>query len=355
VVSDKKLFVSDHWESYVLSAQDYYPFGMSMPGRKHSGGTYRYGFNGKETDSETGIQDYGMRWYLPNIARFASVDPLTASYPELTPYQFASNRPIDGADLDGLEWSVKTINYANGWQKVEFKVHIKVVNSSKIVSDAEVLRTANEQWKKAVENTFSKIDMENKTDYMMSVEFEFLKPDEVSPDNDFYIDVVDEKTGANGKITTGRTNGGIGETNINRITIAGSVDGKPALQSPTIDFTVAHELGHSGGLKLPHDESLPADDPTVVKYKNHLINNNLMIQGDQDKDKNPMNSTGLTASQMQKIQETVIKKNPMIIERRRTNPGNTGVIQQVRVPNPNVQSENVNQNYEPNKKKSKVE
>jgi RHS repeat-associated protein len=64
-----------------------------MPGRTTEGGTYRYGFNGKETDQETGIQDYGMRWYLPNIARFPSVDPLTESYPFYTPYQFASNNP----------------------------------------------------------------------------------------------------------------------------------------------------------------------------------------------------------------------------------------------------------------------
>jgi hypothetical protein len=32
------------------------------------------------------------------------VDPLSPDYPELTPYQFASNRPIDGIDLDGLEY-----------------------------------------------------------------------------------------------------------------------------------------------------------------------------------------------------------------------------------------------------------
>jgi hypothetical protein len=36
-------------------------------------------------------------------ARFLSVDPLTKDYPELTPYQFASNTPIEGIDLDGLE------------------------------------------------------------------------------------------------------------------------------------------------------------------------------------------------------------------------------------------------------------
>jgi len=35
--------------------------------------------------------------------RFVSPDPLTKKYPELTPYQFASNTPIQAIDLDGLE------------------------------------------------------------------------------------------------------------------------------------------------------------------------------------------------------------------------------------------------------------
>jgi len=48
--------------------------------------------------------DYGNRIYNPGLGRFLSVDPLTKSYPMLTPYQFASNRPIDGIDLDGLEY-----------------------------------------------------------------------------------------------------------------------------------------------------------------------------------------------------------------------------------------------------------
>ena len=65
--------------------------------------TYRYGFNGKETDGETGWEDYGMRMYNPALARFFRVDPITYKYPELTPYQFASNTPIKGIDIDGLE------------------------------------------------------------------------------------------------------------------------------------------------------------------------------------------------------------------------------------------------------------
>ncbi|WP_339070285.1 RHS repeat-associated core domain-containing protein [Chitinophaga sp. 212800008-4] len=49
-------------------------------------------------------QDYGMRVYDPCVGRFLSVDPLFPKYPMLTPYQFASNRPIDRIDVDGLEF-----------------------------------------------------------------------------------------------------------------------------------------------------------------------------------------------------------------------------------------------------------
>ncbi len=50
------------------------------------------------------------------MARFLSVDPLTSSYPMLTPYQFASNRPIDGFDLDGLEYCYFMSNINNDGQ-----------------------------------------------------------------------------------------------------------------------------------------------------------------------------------------------------------------------------------------------
>ncbi|MBC7388115.1 MAG: hypothetical protein H7329_02795 [Opitutaceae bacterium] len=105
----------------------YYSFGMQMPGRKYNTVNYRYGFNGKEDDHDitNGGQDYGMRIYDKRLGRFLSVDPITQKFPELTPYQFASNRPIDGVDLDGLEyrsaadWTQKnTANYTFGWDDV---------------------------------------------------------------------------------------------------------------------------------------------------------------------------------------------------------------------------------------------
>ena len=93
---------------------------MVQSGRSFQDATgYRYGFNGKENDKEYGAggltQDYGFRMYNPSLGKFLSVDPLTSTYPMLTPYQFANSTPIQAIDLDGLEafyvhgtWSNKT-------------------------------------------------------------------------------------------------------------------------------------------------------------------------------------------------------------------------------------------------------
>ena len=99
----------DYYKPVVVSAQDYYPFGMEMPGRSTAlGALYRFGFNGKEADrnKEFGSlvhYDYGFRIYCAPCGRFLSVNPLKGSYPFYTPYQFAGNTPIQAVDLDGLE------------------------------------------------------------------------------------------------------------------------------------------------------------------------------------------------------------------------------------------------------------
>src|SRR5690606_4468651 len=84
-VSDKKEGVDttsdgnvDYYLADVVTANDYYPFGMLMPGRGYSASdAYRYGFNGKENDNEVkgegNQQDYGMRIYDPRLGKFLSV------------------------------------------------------------------------------------------------------------------------------------------------------------------------------------------------------------------------------------------------------------------------------------------
>ncbi len=91
----------------------------------------RFGFNGKENDNEVkgngSQQDYGMRIYDPRLGKFLSVDPLTKSYPMLTPYQFASNSPISGVDLDGLEFYYAANGSLLG--KIGTSTEVRVVNN----------------------------------------------------------------------------------------------------------------------------------------------------------------------------------------------------------------------------------
>jgi RHS repeat-associated protein len=74
---------ADFYEARVLSATDYYAFGMAMKERSFQSESYRYGFNGKENDTDWEVQDYGFRIYKPELGKFLSVDPLTPFAVEL--------------------------------------------------------------------------------------------------------------------------------------------------------------------------------------------------------------------------------------------------------------------------------
>jgi RHS repeat-associated protein len=73
--------------------------------------------------------DFRNRIYDPRIGKFLSVDALTNKFPELTPYQFASNTPIWAIDIDGLE--AFFIHGMNGspdqWRTKEFQEVAKTV------------------------------------------------------------------------------------------------------------------------------------------------------------------------------------------------------------------------------------
>jgi RHS repeat-associated protein len=66
---------------------------------------YRYGFNGKEHDSDPygqgNVYDYGFRIYDPRIGRFLSVDPKWRDFPSMSVYVFAADNPVYFIDVDG--------------------------------------------------------------------------------------------------------------------------------------------------------------------------------------------------------------------------------------------------------------
>ena len=94
----------------IRNISDYSPFGVLLKERTVESGFFRLGFQAQERDDEIHGEgnyiSFKYRGYDPRIGRFFAVDPLTATYPYLTPYQFASNSPIYLIELEGLEGKI---------------------------------------------------------------------------------------------------------------------------------------------------------------------------------------------------------------------------------------------------------
>ncbi|MCJ7932435.1 MAG: RHS repeat-associated core domain-containing protein [Chryseobacterium sp.] len=89
----------------ITDANDYYPFGMShlKTGNAFYGkGSYqKYKYNGKELQ-ETGMYDYGARFYMPDLARWGVVDPLAEKMTRHSPYNYGFDNPVRYTDPDGM-------------------------------------------------------------------------------------------------------------------------------------------------------------------------------------------------------------------------------------------------------------
>ena len=104
-LTDNKVPQTDGtYESVVVSASDYYPFGMAMGERTFSNESYRYGFNGQEQSDEldeNGNSYTAEFWqYDARIGRRWNVDPIDK--PWESSYATFSNNPIIFTDLLGL-------------------------------------------------------------------------------------------------------------------------------------------------------------------------------------------------------------------------------------------------------------
>ena len=111
----------------IEDTNDYYPFGLSFINGGASNfspsTTFKnYKYNGKELQ-ETGMYDYGARFYMPDIIRWGVIDNKAEKYTTESPYTYALNNPIRFIDPDGNEVycpSCKTeadwANYRGYWE-----------------------------------------------------------------------------------------------------------------------------------------------------------------------------------------------------------------------------------------------
>src|SRR5690606_39197699 len=90
----------------VVDSNDFYPFGMSFVRNEDEeakfgvGSYFNYKYNGKELQ-ETGMYDYGARFYMPDIGRWGVVDNYSELGHDRTHYGYVSNNPIKFIDPDG--------------------------------------------------------------------------------------------------------------------------------------------------------------------------------------------------------------------------------------------------------------
>jgi hypothetical protein len=109
-ITDKKLQVSTnttstaYFEADVQTVQDYYAFGMQMPGRIFNSSLYRYGAaNGQEKSTEIHENSYTAEFwqYDARLVRRWNVDPVKKAYE--SPFAAFGNNPIWLSDVNGAD------------------------------------------------------------------------------------------------------------------------------------------------------------------------------------------------------------------------------------------------------------
>ena len=114
-------YITDHLGStrMVVGSNDsiretinYYSFGSEMrmesPAQLNDDTKHPFRFTGKELDKLNGLNmyDFGARWYdVAGVPMWTSVDPLAEKNPNMTPYHFCHDNPLNRVDPDG-KWDV---------------------------------------------------------------------------------------------------------------------------------------------------------------------------------------------------------------------------------------------------------
>ncbi|MCQ2209920.1 MAG: hypothetical protein MJZ34_06475 [Paludibacteraceae bacterium] len=111
VISDE---TSATAEPAVVSLSDYYPFGMTEPGRSWNAGDYRFGYTGHEkgNDMAEGVYTTEYRLLDTRLGRWMSVDPLAGDFAWMSPYNYCGGNPIVMVDPYGM--STKVADNGNG-------------------------------------------------------------------------------------------------------------------------------------------------------------------------------------------------------------------------------------------------
>ena len=150
VISDE---ASDTNEPTVVSLSDYYPFGMTEPGRSWNSGDYRFGYTGheKENDLAEGVYTTEYRLLDTRLGRWLSVDPLFTEYPDMSSYNYCGGNPMVSVDPSGLFKIDYTDQKDNLTNKAIQQFELIVKNAEVFLDDdieISLLNNKTNEWEK---------------------------------------------------------------------------------------------------------------------------------------------------------------------------------------------------------------
>ena len=87
----------------IRQVTNYYPFGTPYADSPVNPDHQPYKYNGKELDRMHGLDtyDYGARQHDPILCRWDRMDPLAEKNPDISPYVYCGNSPVNRIDPDG--------------------------------------------------------------------------------------------------------------------------------------------------------------------------------------------------------------------------------------------------------------
>ena len=257
---------SDHLgsTSYVTDANgevsqhvEYVPFGEVFIEELSSSAKLNtpYLFNGKELDEETGLYYYGARYYDPKTSLWLSTDPLELKYPNISTYTYCANNPIIAIDPNGKDWEISSYRDNDGTLNINMKVTGVLYNASNTSFDMDKLRN---EIQNQIQNVYSFTGKGFKISMTANIRTAQSVDDISSTDHVFAI--VDQSTLRKSTV--------LADADINGLRIRVGTKLAQQILNGTNIRTLAHELGHTGGL---YDTNLPYNNIDIADKNTNLM------------------------------------------------------------------------------------
>ena len=261
---------------------NYYPYGGLMGAA--SAGVQPHKYGSKELDRQNGLDwyDFEARYQDPMLPMFTTQDPLTEQDPSRSPYAYCAGNPIRFIDPSGEEWVCSSYMDLKGITHVNLKVTGVVYNNS---SEDFNMGKVRDVIANQIQDVFSFHDDDNKYDIKMVTDIRVVSNVDDISEKDHVFQIVDNAKLSGTAIAEGQTFG---------LGIRISADLMRLALSGYNTRTIAHEVGHTGGLL-----DVNARNEDKVPPKTNLMTQISFLQ--TMKVKNPEQVKSLSVQQIDRI------------------------------------------------------